>query len=83
MSAGGRIAAGVGANLIGQHSHDRNQEATVYCGNMDTEVGINGTTSMCFALRVHNAGAVTPRMELEARFDAKLGVAWRQHQLHP
>lgn len=37
-AAGGRITAGVGANLIGQHSHDRNQEATVYVGNLDLQV---------------------------------------------
>jgi hypothetical protein len=37
-AAGGRIAAGVGANLIGQHAHDRNQEATVYVGNLDPQV---------------------------------------------
>jgi hypothetical protein len=37
-AAGGRITAGVGANLIGQHSHDRNQEATVYVGNIDSQV---------------------------------------------
>jgi splicing factor 3B subunit 4 len=36
--AGGRITAGVGANLIGQHAHDRNQEATVYVGNLDPQV---------------------------------------------
>ncbi|KAK2076141.1 hypothetical protein QBZ16_001073 [Prototheca wickerhamii] len=36
--AGGRISAGVGANLIGMHSTDRNQEATVYVGNMDPQV---------------------------------------------
>ncbi len=36
--AGGRIAAGVGANLIGQHAQDRNQDATVYVGNLDAQV---------------------------------------------
>lgn len=36
--AGGRISAGVGANLIGMHSTDRNQEATVYVGNVDPQV---------------------------------------------
>ena len=36
--AGGRIAAGVGANLIGQHAQDRNQDATVYVGNLDPQV---------------------------------------------
>jgi splicing factor 3B subunit 4 len=34
-TAGGRIAPGVGSNLIGQHAHDRNQEATCYVGNLD------------------------------------------------
>jgi len=37
-TAGGRIAPGVGANLIGQHAHDRNQEATVYVGNLDAQM---------------------------------------------
>ncbi len=36
--AGGRITAGVGANLIGQHAQDRNQDATVYVGNLDVQV---------------------------------------------
>ncbi|CAA2967429.1 splicing factor 3B subunit 4 [Olea europaea subsp. europaea] len=33
-----RIAPGVGANLLGQHSAERNQDATVYVGNLDTRV---------------------------------------------
>ncbi|XP_051127078.1 uncharacterized protein LOC127248663 [Andrographis paniculata] len=33
-----RIAPGVGANLLGQHSAERNQDATVYVGNLDTKV---------------------------------------------
>ena len=37
-SAGGRITAGVGANLIGQHAQDRNLEATCYVGNLDEQV---------------------------------------------
>lgn len=36
-AAGGRITAGVGANLIGIHSTDRNQEATVYVGSIDPQ----------------------------------------------
>ena len=36
-TAGGRIAPGVGANLIGQHAQDRNQDATVYMGNLDPQ----------------------------------------------
>ena len=36
-TAGGRITAGVGANLIGVHSADRNQEATCYVGNIDPQ----------------------------------------------
>lgn len=36
-SAGGRITAGVGANLIGMHASDRNQDATVYVGNLDPQ----------------------------------------------
>ncbi|GER55792.1 RNA-binding (RRM/RBD/RNP motifs) family protein [Striga asiatica] len=30
-----RIAPGVGANLLGQHSAERNQDATVYVGNLE------------------------------------------------
>lgn len=37
-AAGGRISAGVGSNLIGVHAADRNQEATVYVGNLDPQV---------------------------------------------
>lgn len=37
-SAGGRITAGAGLNLLGQHGADRNAEATVYVGNLDTQV---------------------------------------------
>ena len=37
-TAGGRISAGVGMNQIGQHAQERNQEATVYVGNLDPQV---------------------------------------------
>ena len=37
-AAGGRITAGVGMSLIGQHTAERNQEATVYVGNLDAAV---------------------------------------------
>ncbi|KAL8160395.1 hypothetical protein V2J09_001932 [Rumex salicifolius] len=33
-----RIAPGVGANLLGQHSAERNQDATAYVGNLDPKV---------------------------------------------
>uniref|UniRef100_A0A803KVX0 Splicing factor 3B subunit 4 n=1 Tax=Chenopodium quinoa TaxID=63459 RepID=A0A803KVX0_CHEQI len=33
-----RIAPGVGANLLGQHSAERNQDATAYVGNLDAQV---------------------------------------------
>ena len=39
-TAGGRITAGVGANLLGQHAQDRNQAATVYVGNLDTQASL-------------------------------------------
>ncbi|KAL8549730.1 hypothetical protein ACS0TY_008539 [Phlomoides rotata] len=32
-----RIAPGVGANLLGQHSAERNQDATVYVGSLDSK----------------------------------------------
>lgn len=35
--AGGRITAGLGSNLIGIHSADRNQDATCYVGNIDPQ----------------------------------------------
>jgi splicing factor 3B subunit 4 len=35
--AGGRISAGVGANLLGIHSTDKNQDATVYVGGIDPQ----------------------------------------------
>ena len=35
-AAGGRVTAGVGMSTIGQHSHERNQDATVYVGNLDS-----------------------------------------------
>jgi splicing factor 3B subunit 4 len=37
-TAGGRITAGVGMSLVGQHAAERNQEATVYAGNLDPQV---------------------------------------------
>ena len=51
VRTGGRITAGVGANLIGQHASDRNQEATVYVGGLDPQARppcnrlLTGTTS--------------------------------------
>lgn len=36
-AAGGRITAGAGANLLGVGAADRNQEATVYVGNVDPQ----------------------------------------------
>lgn len=59
-AAGGRITAGVGANLIGQHAQDRNQDATVYCGNLDPQVkyrlcsaaGAGFSHSSCFTFYI-------------------------------
>ena len=36
-SAGGRISASAGANLIGQNAQERNQEATCFVGNLEPE----------------------------------------------
>ncbi|KAG6582101.1 Splicing factor 3B subunit 4, partial [Cucurbita argyrosperma subsp. sororia] len=33
-----KIAPGVGANLLGQHAPERNQDATAYVGNLDPQV---------------------------------------------
>lgn len=35
--AGGRITAGAGANLLGVHAADRNQDATCYVGSIDVQ----------------------------------------------
>ncbi|GMI75969.1 hypothetical protein HRI_001266100 [Hibiscus trionum] len=32
-----RIAPGIGANLLGQHSAERNEDATTYVGNLDPQ----------------------------------------------
>jgi splicing factor 3B subunit 4 len=37
-AAGGRITAGVGMSLVSQHAAERNQDATVYAGNLDPQV---------------------------------------------
>jgi hypothetical protein len=58
-SAGGRITAGVGANLIGQHAQDRNLEATCYVGNLDEQV----TDELLWELAVQ-AGPVGERFPL-------------------
>ncbi|KAK9838305.1 hypothetical protein WJX81_003280 [Elliptochloris bilobata] len=52
--AGGRIAAGVGANLIGQHAQDRNQDATVYVGNLDAQM----TEELVWALFIQTGPVV-------------------------
>ena len=36
-AAGGRITAGAGANLLGIHGTDRNQDATCYVGNIEMQ----------------------------------------------
>ena len=36
-SAGGRITASTGANLLGQNAQERNQEATCFVGNLEPE----------------------------------------------
>ena len=36
-AAGGRITAGAGANLIGIHAADRNQDATCYVWNIEMQ----------------------------------------------
>lgn len=35
-----RITPGVGANLLGQHAAERNQDATAYVGNLDSQVSV-------------------------------------------
>lgn len=44
-----RIAPGVGANLLGQHSAERNQDATAYVGNLDPQV-LLPLSSFCLVL---------------------------------
>ena len=36
-AAGGRVSAGAGASLIGQHAHDRNADATCFVGNLEPQ----------------------------------------------
>lgn len=45
-----RIAPGVGANLLGQHSAERNQDATAYVGNLDPQVPLSFYTFSFFFL---------------------------------
>ena len=60
--AGGRITAGVGANLIGQHAADRNQDATVYVGGLDPQV--------IAQLLLHCKGLYLSRLWLNVWFEA-------------
>lgn len=57
-TAGGRITAGVGSNLIGQHAQDRNQEATCYVGNLDEQI----TDELLWELFTQAGPVSTPRM---------------------
>lgn len=43
-----RITPGVGANLLGQHAAERNQDATVYVGNLDSQVSSQICIFFCF-----------------------------------
>jgi splicing factor 3B subunit 4 len=45
-----RIAPGVGANLLGQHSAERNQDATTYVGNLDPQVRVPHNPSLLRSL---------------------------------
>ncbi|KAL4457523.1 hypothetical protein ABPG75_012388 [Micractinium tetrahymenae] len=45
--AGGRITASAGANLIGVHAQDRNQEATCYVGNIDPQANEELIWELC------------------------------------
>ncbi|PSC72717.1 Splicing factor 3B subunit 4 [Micractinium conductrix] len=45
--AGGRITASAGANLIGAHAADRNQEATCYVGNIDPQANEELIWELC------------------------------------
>lgn len=65
-AAGGRITAGVGANLIGQHAQDRNQEATVYVGNLDAQV------LCCVSAWAH--GHRRHRVMTDSKFNLPIGV---------
>ena len=56
-TAGGRITAGVGSNLIGQHAQDRNQEATCYVGNLDEQI----TDELLWELFTQAGPVSTPR----------------------
>lgn len=47
-----RITPGLGANLIGQHAQDRNQDATAYVGNLDPQVCLRG--GRCVSMKQRN-----------------------------
>ena len=36
-AAGGRVSAGAGTSLIGQHAQERNQDATCFVGNLEPQ----------------------------------------------
>jgi hypothetical protein len=44
-----RITPGVGANLLGQHAAERNQDATAYVGNLYSQVLL--FLKLCFVCR--------------------------------
>lgn len=46
-TAGGRITASAGSNLIGAHAADRNQEATCYVGNIDPQANEELIWELC------------------------------------
>jgi len=70
--AGGRITAGAGANLIGIHSSDRNQDATCYVGNIDMEA----TEELVWELFVQ-AGPVGKSSKVRTRlFFSTFSLLW-------
>ena len=70
-TAGGRIAPGVGANLIGQHAQDRNQDATIYVGNLDAQVRLGG--ERCSAVR---CGGFGPRLTVRVVWQMTEEMVW-------
>ncbi len=78
-SAGGRITAGAGVNLLNANAKDRNAEATCYVGNLDEQV----TEEMVWELFVQ-AGPLgkTRKHTHERSREKRERTQTRQHLLH-
>jgi hypothetical protein len=67
-----RITPGVGANLLGQHAAERNQDATAYVGNLDAQVHASFFTSFPFSQLLRLPHSLLPVQGLLAGSALKL-----------